>query len=174
MNSKLKEIRRVIEKQVGHPLDLNSRKRDVILARALYYRVARDFFNGDSRFSLSAIGKELGKDHATVLHSLRKVGDYVMIDDHYRAIYDMAMNTIKRTSVEDESKDVARSGYVKKFMRLKKKNSDLVLENERLQRLLDEASKSSDRFTKMTKHLDEDQLEQIYEKVDLMVRVMNA
>jgi len=150
MNSKLKEIRRVIEKQVGHPLDLNSRKRDVILARALYYKVARDFFNGDSRFSLSAIGKELGKDHATVLHS------------------------IKRTGVEDESKDEVRSGYVKKFMRLKKKNSDLVLENERLQRLLDQASKSSDRFTKMTKHLDENQLEQVYEKVDLMVRVMNA
>jgi len=65
---------------VNETLDLdireNTRKREVVDARAFYYELARRLTN----YSLDKIGNSLDKHHATVLHSLNNVVMYLNKD----------------------------------------------------------------------------------------------
>lgn len=166
MNSKLRQIRQLIEDQVGFSLDLKTRKRDVVLARAVYYKVARDFRGERNQMSLSDIGKELGKNHATVLHALNNVSFHIMDDEHYSELYKAVMR-----EVVDNKGD-------RRFMftpqEESKRATELYLENVRLRKKLKHLVTYSDRFAQLTADLNEGQLDDVYDKVNLMVKVMNA
>lgn len=169
MSNKLKQIRRLIEKEVGYSLDINTRRRDVVFARAVYYRVARDMFDGENRYSLAAIGKELGKDHATVLHALRNVVDHAMGDEYYSELYRSVLNAVRK--IKPSSSAVVQDADVEK---LREHNVKLAMENSELKRRLRAALGQSDRFAVITSRLNEEQLEQVYEKVGIMAKVLNA
>lgn len=169
MSNKLKQIRRLIEGEVGYSLDINTRRRDVVFARAVYYRVARDMFNGENRYSLSAIGKELGKDHATVLHALRNVVGQAMNDEYYAQLYSSVLNAVKK--IKATSPTVVDNIDVQD---LREHNVRLAMENSELKRRLRSAMGHSDRFAVITSKLSEEQLEQVYEKIDVMVKLLNA
>lgn len=166
MSSKLKQIRQLIEDQVGFSLDTNTRKKEVILARAVYYMVARDFDKGPNQLSLSAIGKELGKNHATVLHAINNVSFQIMDDEYYSELYKAVMHEVK---------DKKRG---RRFMfaspEESKRSTELYLENVRLRNKLKKLVTYSDRFAQLTADLDEEQLEDVYKKVELMARMANA
>ncbi len=57
------------------------RQRDYIICRAIYYKLARE-----NNYTLTEIGAELGKDHATVLYALRKF-DQLLLQKDYLANY---------------------------------------------------------------------------------------
>lgn len=166
MSSKLKQIRRLIEDQVGFSLDLNTRKRDVVLARAVYYMVARDSTKGANQISLSAIGKELGKDHATVLHAINNNSFQIMDDEYYSELYNAVMAQVQDNKVD--------RGFTITSPEESKRTTELYLENVRLRNKLKKLVTYSDRFAQLTVDLDEDQLEDVYQKVELMARVANA
>ncbi len=63
----LKIIKEIVEAFLGVPLNSPSRKRNVVYARAVYFRLARDF----TAHPLALIGGEINKDHATVIHGLK-------------------------------------------------------------------------------------------------------
>lgn len=63
----LKQIRGLVELELKTKLNQPSRKREIVYARNLYFKLARDYTN----FSLREIADELGKDHATALHGYR-------------------------------------------------------------------------------------------------------
>ena len=166
MSSKLKQIRRLIEDQVGFSLDLNTRKRDVVLARAVYYMVARDFRNGRYQVSLSAIGEELGKDHTTVLHAINNNSFQIMDDEYYSELYNAIMAQVQDNKVD--------RGFMITSPEESKRTTELYLENVRLRNKLKKLVTYSDRFAQLTVDLDEEQLEDVYQKVELMARVANA
>lgn len=63
----LKEIAEVVNHYFGLDIRKNSRKREYIMARCIYYYIAKKYTNR----SFAAIGRELGKDHATAIHGLK-------------------------------------------------------------------------------------------------------
>lgn len=63
----LKLLRKEVKEATGCNINNPRRKREYVYARALYYRLSKEF----TTCSLSDIGKSVGKDHATVLHGLR-------------------------------------------------------------------------------------------------------
>lgn len=166
MSSKLKQIRELIESQVGFSLDEESRERPVVLARAIYYKVARDSTKGANQISLSAIGGELNKSHCTVLHALNDTSIRAMDDEYYSDIYHSVMNEVagrkraKRHMIESKNQ-VERS-------------TQLYLENVELRNKLKKLVTYSDRFAQLTADLGEEQLEDVYKKVELMARMANA
>lgn len=166
MSSKLKQIRQLIEDQVGFSLDLNTRKRDVVLARAVYYKVARDFRGERNQISLSDIGKELGKNHATVLHALNNVSFHIMDDEYYSDLYKIVMNEV--------SENVGAKRYMLASDDTHTRAVGLYLENVRLRKKLKDLVTYSDRFAQLTADLNDGQLDDVYDKVTLMVKVMNA
>ena len=62
-----KELKKVIKEITGVDINEVSRKREIIEARAVYYKILKQI---DKKKSLKSIGASVGKDHATVLHSL--------------------------------------------------------------------------------------------------------
>ena len=63
-----KELKKVIQEITGVDINEVSRKREIIEARAVYYKILKQI---DKKKSLKSIGASVGKDHATVLHSLK-------------------------------------------------------------------------------------------------------
>ena len=65
------KLKQIIKEKTGHNLDShkvrNSRKREYVEARGIYYTILND----EGRFTLSAIGRDMGKTHAIVLHAVR-------------------------------------------------------------------------------------------------------
>jgi len=62
------ELKKAIKEITGVDINEVTRKRETIEARAIYYKVLKQI---DKKKSLKSIGASVGKDHATVLHSLK-------------------------------------------------------------------------------------------------------
>jgi len=62
------ELKKAIQEITGVDINEVTRKRETIEARAIYYKVLKQI---DKKKSLKSIGASVGKDHATVLHSLK-------------------------------------------------------------------------------------------------------
>lgn len=62
------QLKGLIKDITGVDINQVSRKREIIEARAVYYKILKQI---DKKKSLKSIGASVGKDHATVLHSLK-------------------------------------------------------------------------------------------------------
>jgi hypothetical protein len=69
MNKYLKEIMNYVIDQTGLDIRDNTRKREYVYARSLYYKLSREC----TAFPLSEIGEVVGRDHAGVIHSINNV-----------------------------------------------------------------------------------------------------
>jgi hypothetical protein len=62
------QLKKAIQEITGVNVNEVTRKRETIEARAIYYKVLKQI---DKNKTLKSIGASVGKDHATVLHSLK-------------------------------------------------------------------------------------------------------
>jgi hypothetical protein len=62
------QLKKAIQEITGVDINEVTRRRETIEARAIYYKVLKQI---DKKKSLKSIGASVGKDHATVLHSLK-------------------------------------------------------------------------------------------------------
>ena len=74
-------IKKSVESAFNRSIDIKTRKRDVIYMRCIYYRLCRDL----TYESLESIGKQVNKDHATVLHACKTVNNLIDTDKQFRA-----------------------------------------------------------------------------------------
>jgi hypothetical protein len=69
-----------------------TRKQEYVEARYIYYKIARDtYFN----YSLEKIGKEVRRDHATVIHGLSNVDMWIEKDRIFREKYELVLKYFK-------------------------------------------------------------------------------
>ena len=62
-----------------HTLKSKTRRREAVIARQLFFYVARKLFKG--RYTLKNIGKiSGGRDHSTVLHGIKTIEDLMSVD----------------------------------------------------------------------------------------------
>tara|TARA_R110000787_G_scaffold94579_1_gene197325 strand:+ start:413 stop:817 length:405 start_codon:yes stop_codon:yes gene_type:complete len=64
---KIEEILRLVELDVHADLNTKSRKRELVYARAIYFKLAKDM----TKRSCDSIGKLVSRDHASVLHGIK-------------------------------------------------------------------------------------------------------
>jgi chromosomal replication initiation ATPase DnaA len=76
-----------ISEYYGVNIDLKSRKKEIVRARAMYYRWVRT----NSILSYKSMAKTLGckHDHSTVIHALQVHQDFYDTDKSYRSDYDI-------------------------------------------------------------------------------------
>tara|TARA_S200002703_G_scaffold21913_1_gene18605 strand:+ start:2681 stop:3085 length:405 start_codon:yes stop_codon:yes gene_type:complete len=74
---RLEKIKEVVEQETNEQLNVRNRKREVVYARAIYFKLCKEH----TRNSLTRIGKSVGKDHATVLHGIK-------VFDHQIDVYE--------------------------------------------------------------------------------------
>ena len=126
----LKIIREAVETITGCDTNKVTRVREYVQARAMYYHFARK-----SGATLTAIGQSNGKDHATIIHGLKKFEEYHNYDELFRKQYRQLQELLIDIHINKE--DTA-SENVSEALRLK--NEALVQRNIILQQKLTKAS----------------------------------
>jgi predicted transcriptional regulator len=77
-------IKNLVESEFNLKLKIKTRRREYVEARAMYYMLLRD----KGKMTVCAIAKTLDKNHATVLHSLKGLRNWMSYDTNMKSIYD--------------------------------------------------------------------------------------
>ena len=81
---KPEKIKNLVESELGIDITSKSRKRELVYARAIYFKICKD----RTSLSLQEIGETLNLHHATVLHSIRNIFPaFEMYNPEYMDIY---------------------------------------------------------------------------------------
>ena len=99
------QLKKVIQEITGVDINEVSRKREIIEARAIYYKVLKQI---DKKKSLQSIGASVGKNHATVLHSLKNYDMFEQFNPTLKLFRKQIMqrlNYVKPEDILDMSKD---------------------------------------------------------------------
>lgn len=138
-----------IEAVVRETLQVNiynkNREQDIVEARAIYYHLCKKF----TMLNYTQIGRTVGKNHATVLHSLKKL-------KLWRKLYDDYNRTVERCEAKTKyiinllhNKDVSVEDALIKLQNLEEDNQKLLQDNIKLNlkiKDLNEEKKRQDKY----------------------------
>jgi len=125
MELEIEYLKRLVEEKTGVNMGVKTRKREVVFARRMYYKLIREFYK---QMSLHSIGNTLPlkQNHATVLHQINEFEiDYAQ-DKLFRNKYNSIRNEFCGLAGEPEI-DLEEEN-----LRLKIEVSDLKAEVEKL------------------------------------------
>lgn len=145
----IEKFKKIIELETGVNVEIVSRKRNFVEARAMYYKLLRDVSN----MTLQAIGDTVNKDHATILHSLKSVDDWMRYD---RKLADRYKNILYAIDKIDETD----------FNSLRYENIMLNLKIDELTKRL-----SSNRLYDLMDKIPFDKEEAVYDRLSVIVRM---
>jgi len=111
-----------VNKHFNCDITQNSRERELVMARAVYFWLAKY----TSKKSMKKIGAAVGRDHASVVYSLSNLDNWIKWDDFFRVDFE-TLKMIILSSYETE-KITAES--------LLYKYNNLVIENDVLKKQL--------------------------------------
>ena len=119
----LKTIRDAVQRVTRLSINKNTRQRDYVMARCLYYHFAREL----TKKSLTEIGASTKQDHATVLHNLKKFDVHYKFDEDFKKHYNILVSILEPTpSAEDI---IAEVGSIDEVI---KQRQDLIDANVKL------------------------------------------
>lgn len=96
----LKKLVDIVSEETGKDLRSRCRDNDHVLARAIFYDLA---YNKLRLGSMDAIGKSVGRNHATVIHSLNNVLPH--IKNHYREMHSHRMHLLNHFIFDEDTFD---------------------------------------------------------------------
>ena len=125
-----------------------TRQREYVQARSIFYRLARD-----NKQTLQAIGRFLERDHATVMHSLKKFEQDVQYDSVFRANYNSVKDILDNLDVKgcENATETLLEAYEMRNTYLIEQNAEL---RARLSRLT-----SDDTINELLEGLPEDKIQ---------------
>ena len=138
-----------------------------VFGRAVFYRLASEY----TTLAKFHIGKCVGKDHATVIHSEKNQFDQAMMDPKFRRLYEVFKEIPK------EGKLLSFSSLIELNKELTSKIIELKKENQILSEIKPEEIKESKEMTRIESildGLDESDLNLIYERIEAIVKVTKA
>ena len=129
-NTKMLEvIRKAVETITNCDVVERTRQREYVQARSIFYRFARD-----NKQTLQAIGKFLKRDHATVMHSLKKFEQDVEYDSVFRANYNAVKDILGNLDVKgcEDATETLLEAYEMRNTYLIEQNAELRAKLSRL------------------------------------------
>lgn len=178
MEIKLDFIIDTLQNKTGLDIRKRTQVREYFLTRAIYYKLAKEY----TFHSLSKIGAEVGKDHATVLHGIKKFD--LEMKKYYPELYDLYENFRLRYPVElfNNDDDIPApeeiSSIVKRINdmdnQLKVKDAEIVRLNLEIDLMKHNGEDKRSDIVKLVSEISEDQLPLFMERITAMVRMMNT
>ncbi len=129
-NTKMLEvIRKAVETVTSCDVVERTRQREYVQARSIFYRFARD-----NKQTLQAIGQFLKRDHATVMHSLKKFEQDVEYDSVFRANYNAVKDILGNLDVKgcEDATETLLEAYEMRNTYLIEQNTELRAKLSRL------------------------------------------
>jgi hypothetical protein len=161
MKNKLIDIKRIVEKQTGYRIDIKDRRREVTYARAVYCKVARSLTPDGRPISLASIGEVINRDHASVLHNVRVIFPFAVKERNMDLLYKTLLTMFNRPDEIDNFDEVAD---------LSERLIELQKENDALRHKLLLVNNQVSEFDSLTQGLSEEEMKEVYERLDVMVR----
>tara|TARA_B110000285_G_scaffold203670_1_gene239993 strand:+ start:21343 stop:21816 length:474 start_codon:yes stop_codon:yes gene_type:complete len=96
------KIKNIVEEYYSIQITRQIRKRNYVEARAMYFSLCRKY----TRLSLEAIGKTVGRHHASVLHCVQQLELWRKYDARVRADYEYLYNKAELIKKNDAGKKV--------------------------------------------------------------------
>jgi len=131
-NSTLKIL---INKRLKVNISSTSRKREIVEARNIYFSICFHRIG----MTPSSISRTLSKNHATVLHALKKTDEWYEVDDSFKSKYDEIINLAEKLNGIGTNQDTKQDdiniitskqiidGLQKENKKLKEKYTKLLL-----------------------------------------------
>lgn len=118
----LKQIIKLVNKHFNCDIRQNKRDRELVMARAVYFWLAKNV----CKISMKKIGAAVGRDHASVLYGLANLDNWVRFDDFFRIDFE----TIKMIVLSNyESEKMTAETLLYKY-------NTLLIENDVLKKQL--------------------------------------
>jgi hypothetical protein len=178
MEIKLDFIIDTLQNKTGLDIRKRTQVREYFLTRAIYYKLAKEY----TFHSLSKIGAEVGKDHATVLHGIKKFD--LEMKKYYPELYDLYENFRLRYPVElfNNDDDIPApeeiSSIVKRINdmdnQIKQRDAEVKRLNLEIDLMKHNGEDKRSDIVKLVSEISEDQLPLFMERITAMVRMMNT
>ena len=120
-----------------------NRKRQNVDAKYIYYKISRE----TTSLSTADIGMYVNRDHASVLHGLKKFKDYYKLDQSFRRTYNRIISLMIDNKFDFSIKDIDTQ-----FVELKDTYSLLVEEHHKLKLNFD--TKLKDKLIEVCESID--------------------
>ena len=108
-------IKEIVESYFELSISRNTRKRQYVEARAIYFKLCREF----TQLSLEQIGKSVKRDHASVLHGVKSINTWVQVDKRMNNNMRILKNKIINYQVEKDKTVELNESIVLKYIQLK-------------------------------------------------------
>jgi|TARA_R100000149_G_C5873323_1_gene137102 hypothetical protein len=123
----LKQIIKLVNKHFKCDIRQNKRDRELVMARAVYFWLAKNV----CKISMKKIGAAVGRDHASVLYGLANLDNWIRFDDFFRVDFE----TIKMIVLSNyESEKMTAETLLYKY-------NTLLIENDILKKQLKNQTK---------------------------------
>ena len=116
------QIKKLVIENTGIDIDNPVRKRAFVEARAIYYKLLREY----TLLSLVEIGDYVKKNHATVIHGIKNLDSWCKLDVNLKNKYlniRSGLDVLKE-NIELDNADVEK--IVDRYIKLKQKASKLI------------------------------------------------
>ena len=145
--NKLKKIKKYIDSKAGYDISTKYRGEEVVWFRTVFFKLALE----TTKSTLVQIGKEVKRDHSTVLHARKNLFDEVLKIDRYLDIYIEYKETFLKLKICNEQRDSIKikklteaynnSIFIINNLKNKISKNSTLTENEKKYRLLDQSQK---------------------------------
>lgn len=112
-NKKLEQFKHLVEDFYGIDIELKTRTTVYVQARSIYYYLCREF----TSVSIVKIGQSIGKNHATVLHSLKELPYIKKFDSNFNKNF-YELYEIAKGLNEEKPKELTIEELVHQFNKL--------------------------------------------------------
>jgi len=136
-------INEIVDQYFELKINTPTRKRPYIEARAVYYKLCREFTN----LTLENIGWDFDKNHATVLNGIRQLDNWMNHDSRIKNNYKILKNKIFNIEQEEEVIEI-NEGLVLRYATLKQQVKNLQEANQELCKQLQEITEKHNRREK--------------------------
>tara|TARA_X000001382_G_scaffold67457_1_gene46853 strand:- start:555 stop:971 length:417 start_codon:yes stop_codon:yes gene_type:complete len=113
-NISISQIKVEVGKELGLSLNRNTRKREYVYARAIYFKLCREF----SHATLSSIGESVNRDHASVIHGMFVFDVIALHKDTILSSYTKIRNELLMQNEDDLKKYNEENYYKIKYNKL--------------------------------------------------------
>jgi hypothetical protein len=108
-------IKEIVDNYFELNLKRNTRKRQYVEARAIFYKLCREF----TKLSLEEIGKQVDRDHASVLHGIRSLNNWIEYDNRIKNNLRILRNKVRNFEDEKDTVIELDESIVLKYVQLK-------------------------------------------------------
>ena len=122
----MEKYRKIVEQHFSLDISKKTRQFRYVFARACYFYLCRKY----TTYSLHEIGKSLGKNHATVMNSLKKLDFMIFCRPINTSMYNSLMRKFN-PNMEDSKPKITLTELVRDY-------NCLLLENDQLKNKIQE------------------------------------